>query len=861
MYKYAPSLFIVVSSLMVACALPGSGATVGGSLPPHVSFAPDPEWAAPVTVVVDEAVATSEMIKDGVLHLLVDNQVNLSQTNATYFHYAFRFQTEAGIRENASVEIAYDPSFQSVVFHRLRLLRGTQIVNCLKEGAFRVLQRENNLEIQLLDGRTTLLAVIEDVRIGDVLEYAYTVVGENPVFEGRYSGTFVSQWSVPLARQRLRVLMPENRKLYRQLSERSIPEPAECLRQGVREWLWDQTNIPPVHLEGDAPVWYKPMPEIVLSEYGSWSEVAHWAVSCFRVTNSVDQTIVPQLAVWRKLESEGARAAAALDFVQNEIRYFGLELGAGSHRPNPPALVLQRRFGDCKDKSALLCALLDNLGIDAHPALVNVFARAHAPDELPSPRAFNHAIAVARIEGKQLWMDPTRTNQRGPLQKRYLPPYGKSLVVAATTTDLQPLDGANARSSLTDIHEQFDLRDTKGVATLTVRTHFYGRDAEQCRERFANNSRTDWERYLLNYYAQRFAEVEQAKAVMVEDDADSNRIATTEYYKIRNIWQPDPGETNSTKVTFNAQELEVYVKQPATVLRKTPLGLPYPMDIKQTIEVLLPEEWGVNLVHETLQDPYLCFTSTSSYSNKVLALHYQLQTKSNNVPLAKVAEHLKLRREIAQSLDYYVSKDVGAKPVVGFNWALASLMFFWCGLLGVLWIVGYRYAPTPPPLPAVLEVQPGPALHGVGGWLILPCIGLAGSLCIVLSGLIQLRFCFDLNAWRALTMPGNSAYHVLWSPTLLLEILGNSFQLALITLCCVLLLRHRASFPRFMILLYVSSMLMVCVDNALALQIPAVEIKNKAGQMAREVNRSVVACCIWIPYFLTSRRVRNTFRK
>jgi transglutaminase-like putative cysteine protease len=861
MQKYAPSLFIVVCSLIVTCALPCSGVAGVGSLPPHVSLAPDPDWADPLPVVVDKNLATNEMIKDGVQHLLVDNQVRLSQTNATYFHYAFRFQTEAGIRENASVEIAYDPSFQSVVFHRLRLLRGAQIVNCLKEGAFRVLQRENNLEMQLLDGRTTLLAVIEDVRINDVLEYAYTVVGGNPVFEGRYSGTFVSQWSVPLARQRLRVLVPEDRKLYRQLSQKSIPEPAECLRQGVREWLWDQTNSPPVHLEGEAPVWYKPMPEIVLSEYASWAEVAHWAASCFRVTNSVDQTIVPQLAVWRKLESEGARAAAALDFVQNEIRYFGLELGAGSHRPNPPALVLQRRFGDCKDKAALLCALLGNLGIEAYPALVNVFTRAHAPEELPSPLAFNHAIAVARIEGKLLWMDPTRTNQRGPLQKRYLPPYGKALVVDAKTTELQTMAADNFSNSRTEVHEQFDLQDMKGVAALTVRSRFYGRDAEQCRERFANNSRTDWERYLLNYYAQRFADVEQSKAVTVEDDAERNMIATAEHYTIRNIWQSDPAETNSMKVTFNAQELETYVKQPATVLRKTPLGLPYPMEIKQTIEVLLPEEWGVNLVHETLQDPYFCFTSTSSYSNKVLTLHYQLQTKSNSVPLAKVAEHLKLRREIAQSLDYYISKDVSAKPVLGFNWSLATLLFLWCGLLGVLWIVGYRYAPQPPPLAALPEGQSVPSLYGVGGWLVLPCIGLVGSLFIVLSGLIQLRFCFDLNAWQTLTTPGNSAYHALWSPTLYLELLGNSYQLALITLCGVLLVRHRASFPRFMILLYVSSMLMVCVDNALALQIPEVAAKSKTGQMAGDVNRTIVACCIWIPYFLTSRRVRNTFRK
>jgi Protein of unknown function (DUF2569) len=434
-------------------------------------------------------------------------------------------------------------------------------------------------------------------------------------------------------------------------------------------------------------------------------------------------------------------------------------------------------------------------------------------------------------------------------------------VVDATTTALQPVSGDNFSHTRTQVYEQFDLRDAGEGAKLTVRSQFLGRDAEQNRERFANNSRSDLERSLLNYYAQRFAEVEQTQAMTVEDDAASNRIATTEHYMIRTIWRPDATDTNVMKVSFNAQELSGYVNQPETVLRKTPLGLPYPMHIQQTIEVLLPEEWGVDLGQETLQDPYLCFSSTSSYSNKVLTLHYQLQTKSNNVPLAKVAEHLKLRRKIAQSLDYEVSKNSNPQPVFKVNWPLAGLFSLWCALLVVLWIVGYRYAPEPLPLPSLPEGQVKPLPQGIGGWLILPCIGLVGSLFLTCSGLIQLKFCFDLQRWQALTTLGNPAYHELWAPTLWLELFGNSFQLALVTLCGVLLLRHRASLPRFMVLLYVSGMLLVCLDNALSLQIPEVAKNQTSGQMTRDVNRTVIACCIWIPYFLTSRRVRNTFRK
>ena len=43
----------------------------------------------------------------------------------------------------------------------------------------------------------------------------------------------------------------------------------------------------------------------------------------------------------------------------------------------------------------------------------------------PSPLAFDHAIAVVRLDGQIYWFDPTINYQRGPLSVRY-PPDTKS---------------------------------------------------------------------------------------------------------------------------------------------------------------------------------------------------------------------------------------------------------------------------------------------------------------------------------------------------------------------------------------------------------------------------------------------------
>ena len=79
---------------------------------------------------------------------------------------------------------------------------------------------------------------------------------------------------------------------------------------------------------------------------------------------------------------EATRLWRALHFVQDDIRYTGIEIGVGRISADTTGEVLARRFGDCKDKVLLLVTILRALGVEAYPALVN-HARGLA---LPSER-------------------------------------------------------------------------------------------------------------------------------------------------------------------------------------------------------------------------------------------------------------------------------------------------------------------------------------------------------------------------------------------------------------------------------------------------------------------------------------------
>ena len=70
-------------------------------------------------------------------------------------------------------------------------------------------------------------------------------------------------------------------------------------------------------------------------------------------------------------KTDEQKVLSALHFVQDEVRYMGIEMGVNSHKPHAPDAVFAQRFGDCKDKTYLFCTLLQGMNIPAYPVLVN----------------------------------------------------------------------------------------------------------------------------------------------------------------------------------------------------------------------------------------------------------------------------------------------------------------------------------------------------------------------------------------------------------------------------------------------------------------------------------------------------------
>jgi hypothetical protein len=148
---------------------------------------------------------------------------------------------------------------------------------------------------------------------------------------------------------------------------------------------------------------------------------------------------------------------------------------------------------------------------------------------------------------------------------------------------------------------------------------------------------------------------------------------------------------------------------------------------------------------------------------------------------------------------------------------------------------------------------------GLGGWLILVALGLVGS---VISGVIALSDdylpMFRDGTWEQLTTFGSAAYHSLWAPFLIGEIVWTVAAVGAQAGLVILLFQRSHRFPTFFIVVAVANLLLTIVDLGLSSLVPPPE------PIFSVVNGELLAgplayALVWVPYMLVSERVKNTF--
>lgn len=657
----------------------------------QIKISKTPQWVVHQSYEENPDIDLNE-ISYGLLTLLNDEQIHIPKKER-YIRVVRKIIDNVGVQDASAISINYDPTYQKLFLHDITVIRKGKPLNKLNANDFQTIRQESNAESYIYDGSLNAIANLADIRNGDILDLSYTIKGFNPIHGDHFSaGTTLNDFQ-PVGK--INYYLIANKPLqYKTLN--SDLEPKTGSYNGYTTYNWKTTLTKAPKFEENMPSWYLPYQNVFVTDFKTWGAVVDWALNIYQDQGALSKSLQTKIEqIKNSSEYESQRILATLRFVQNEIRYLGLESGIGAYKPFSPNKVLTQRFGDCKDKSWLMVTMLRNMGIKAYPVLINSTYGESLHQFLPSPKVFDHVVVkVVDSTDSNLFYDPTISNQFGTYKSVSFPNYGKALVIKKGVTALE--NTTSNTENLVEVFDTFDLPDIGGSGTLNVMTVYREAEADIMRARYKSSSLTSLSKDFKNYYDNLYDGVEVLKPPVIDDDSLANKILVEESYKINNIWIPMVGNDKNIAVEFTPYGVLDVLISPDEQKRERPFALYYPTHKKHQITVKLPQRWGVakESIHVDSKSFDFSMKSKMNTSGNILYLNYEYQNKTSFVEPEDFEDYYNKIKEVEKIIAYYVyipksEANSGSFDTSFDSEAFAStftVVFFW--IIGVIVVIG-----------------------------------------------------------------------------------------------------------------------------------------------------------------------------
>lgn len=606
-------------------------------------------WVNPIQY--DTDISLPDNLQGGEYYHLFEQQTFLEKSQVSYYKRSIiELVNIRGVEDYSQISIDFDPSYEKLFIHDIYIKRDGRVINKLENSDINVFHRETDMDALIYDGSKTFNVILKDVRVGDILEYSYTIEGINPVFNNKFSKSYYLDWSIPVNRLYIRILNNKGTPLFFNYLNDQIKPSVTGDENTSTEYIWETSSNNSFRWESSTPDWYNPLNIVEISEYDSWFEFKQWARELFNNEYNDAEILSTYNAIIDEDSSIDEKLFTIINWVQEEIRYLGLESGIDSHRPTSPDITLKRRFGDCKDKSYLLVVLLKTAGIKSWPVLVNTNTGKTLNKSIPMTGLFNHAIIAVEMDNQIFWVDPTATYQEGKIRDFYQPDYYNALILDESDEIFISMDKGPVDIPNIDFEYKYNL--SKTIPTFEVKTINKYDEADYQRYYYdTENMKTIEEKYI-NYYTREYQGIEKNKDVIFEDDKINNTFITSESYIIPDIWEIDD-DTKKKSVSLYPLDISGYINKPKDLRRKMPLQLNYPLKITHKIIAEFDSEQGAfSEDNFNLTSEYIEFDFKSSFKNQTLINTYSFRTLKDSIPSKDVKTYLKDIDTILEKFNY-----------------------------------------------------------------------------------------------------------------------------------------------------------------------------------------------------------------
>jgi transglutaminase-like putative cysteine protease len=304
--------------------------------------------------------------------------------------------------------LPYSDDLEDLVLDYARTILSDGTVSDLDESAVYDVPYLEMEDAPVYSDACVLCASMPALKPGAVIDFQYTVREKIPIVPGEFSTAWLLGWDDPVVESRFVVDAPAGMALRWHVEGITLSPEIQTISQRV-QYTFLATDLPPIGFEPGMPAPSAVSPHIVVSSLESWGQIAAWWSELADGKAKADAAIAAKVEeLTGILQTEQEKVSALYDFVAREIRYVVLEFGMGGFEPRPASSTFKSRYGDCKDQAMLLIAMLELIGVEACPVLLNTLEGYHQDFSLPPFLAtFDHVIVALPTEDGWHFLDPT----------------------------------------------------------------------------------------------------------------------------------------------------------------------------------------------------------------------------------------------------------------------------------------------------------------------------------------------------------------------------------------------------------------------------------------------------------------------
>jgi hypothetical protein len=360
---------------------------------------------------------TAEKYPDANAVIVFDSTLVTLQADGrsvTREHRLIKILTEQGKKAFATSFDEYCETYSKVVVRLARVISPQgRVTNVPKKDIL-------DVPMPLWEGSKFVLPNVRLVSIqfpglelGSSVEWVSENVTHNPVMDGEFDTYQLFESGEPILSMAFTVDAPVSMK-FRWLVKSGSVDTSFTTRGGRQRLSWSARDVPRVVYEPMMP-YVESTTRLLVCTQLDWQTWSRWYYNLCSTRYEIDSSLAAAVdSLTRDAANEDAKVRALYNFVAQMIRYVETSYaGSGKkagYQPEKVSLTYEKRYGVCRDKAALLVAMLRRVGVDAFITITN--GGWQTDEELPVDQ-FNHAtVAVKRADGSIYYLDPTVENSR-----------------------------------------------------------------------------------------------------------------------------------------------------------------------------------------------------------------------------------------------------------------------------------------------------------------------------------------------------------------------------------------------------------------------------------------------------------------